>query len=101
MDAELKGFLENLVSHLDNRIDEQGARLTTLIQEVKESLEREIGEIRDTLSRISARLDKIAAGAHYVTRLVEWSEKQDLFQTDLLQRVQTLERRVKDLEKRD
>jgi hypothetical protein len=40
---------------------------------------------------MATRLDKIAAGAHYVTRLVEWSESQDAFQLDILHRVQALE----------
>jgi len=96
MGAELKDSLQNMMAHMDKRIDEQ----TILIQNVKESLEREVQEVRDIVSRMSTRLDKIAAGAHYVTRLVEWSEKQDVFQADILQRVQTLERRLDGLEKR-
>jgi hypothetical protein len=43
---------------------------------------------------MSARLDKIAAGSHYVTRLVEWSEKQDRFQEDILKRVAVIEARL-------
>jgi hypothetical protein len=44
--------------------------------------------------RVDALLDKVAAGSHYVTRLVEWSEKQDRFQEDILKRVAALEARV-------
>jgi hypothetical protein len=47
---------------------------------------------------MDARLGKIAAGAHYVTRLAEWSEKQDVFQLDILHRVQALETRVNKLQ---
>jgi len=65
-----------------------------LVESVKESLEREIGELRQSVQRMETRLDKIAAGAHYVTRLVEWSEAQDAFQRDLLRRVQVLESRL-------
>lgn len=69
-----------------------------MIVNFKESLEREIrdevGKVGERVDRMSARLDKIAAGAHYVTRLVEWSEKQDTFQADILARVQKLEMRV-------
>jgi hypothetical protein len=50
------------------------------------------------LDRMEARLDKIAAGSHYVTRLVEWSEKQDSFQADALRRMNDLADRVKRLE---
>lgn len=71
---------EELKAHFDS--------LFKLITDFKESLEREIGEVKDSGSRMEARLDKIAAGAHYVTRLVEWSEKQDAFQADILKRVQ-------------
>jgi hypothetical protein len=44
------------------------------------------------------RLDKIAAGSHYVSRLVEWSEKQDQFQADTLRRLNDLTDRVRRLE---
>jgi hypothetical protein len=69
-------------------------RLMTVITDVKESLEREIGGVDETVRRMEARLDKIAAGSHYVTRLVEWSEKQDAFQLDILRRVQALEQKL-------
>ena len=72
--------------------------MTTLIVNVKESLEREIGGLGERMDRMDARLGKIAAGAHYVTRLVEWSEKRDAFQEDILQRVQKLETRLDKLE---
>jgi|ERR1022692_1425076 hypothetical protein len=72
-------------------VDRKTEVLSTLIEGVKESLEREIGTVRETVLRMATRLDKIAAGAHYVTRLVEWSESQDAFQLDILHRVQALE----------
>jgi hypothetical protein len=66
------------------------------------SLETEMGQrfdrVEARLDRMEARLDKIAAGSHYVTRLVEWSEKQDLFQADTLRRLNDLADRVKRLE---
>lgn len=64
------------------------------MEHVRELLEREIQSVGDRVDRMSARLDKIAAGSHYVTRLVEWSEKQDAFQEDILKRVAALEARV-------
>lgn len=90
-------------------VNQQFQSMTTLIENVKESLEREIGSVKSSLEReiggvrervdrMDARLAKIAAGAGYVTRLVEWSEKQDKFQDDLLQRVQKLENRLDKLE---
>ena len=66
------------------------------------SLETEMGQRFDRvdgrLERMETRLDKIAAGSHYVSRLVEWSEKQDQFQTDTLRRLNDLADRVKRLE---
>jgi hypothetical protein len=48
---------------------------------------------------MDTRLTKIAAGAHYVSRLIEWSEKQDQIQGDLLKRVQRLEDRLDQLQR--
>lgn len=83
MDEELKQYLEGMEK-----------RILTLLEGVKESLERDIQGVGDRVDRMSARLDKIAAGSHYVTRLVEWSEKQDRFQEDILKRVAALEARI-------
>jgi len=80
-------------------VNQQFQEMTTLIVSVKESLEREIGEVRERIDRIDVRLGKIAAGSGYVTRLVEWSEKQDRFQLDILERVQKLESRVDKMQK--
>jgi len=66
------------------------------------SLETEMGQRFDRvdarLDRMEPRLDKIAAGSHYVSRLVEWSDKQDQFQADTLRRLNDLADRVKRLE---
>jgi chromosome segregation ATPase len=80
-------------------IDQRFQSMTTLIVNVKESLEREIGGLGERIDRMDVRLGKIAAGAGYVTRLVEWSEKQDRFQLDILERVQKLETRLDKLQK--
>ncbi|MBZ5617112.1 MAG: hypothetical protein LAQ69_00060 [Acidobacteriia bacterium] len=61
-------------------------------------MRQEFSDIRGTLDRMATRLDKIAAGAHYVTRLVEWSEKQDQFQIDTQRRLTELETRIRKLE---
>jgi len=90
MDEELKAYLEGM----EQRAKQQSHALSTLIENVKESLERDIQSVGDRVDRMSARLDKIAAGSHYVTRLVEWSEKQDRFQEDILKRVAALEARI-------
>jgi septal ring factor EnvC (AmiA/AmiB activator) len=89
MDEELKVYLEGM----EQRAKQQSQALSTLVESVKESLERDIQGVGDRVDRMSARLDKIAAGSHYVTRLVEWSEKQDRFQEDILKRVAALEAR--------
>lgn len=78
----------------DEQLKQQFQALATLIEGVKESLEREVKSVGERVDRMSVRLDKIASGSHYVTRLVEWSEKQDLFQDDILRRVQALEKRL-------
>jgi hypothetical protein len=94
---------------MDEELRQQFKALATLIEGVKESLEREItggkaslereiGTVKERIDRMDARLGKIAAGAHYVTRLAEWSEKQDVFQLDILHRVQALETRVNKLQ---
>lgn len=90
MDEELKMYLEGM----EQRAKQQSHALSTLVENVKESLERDIQSVGDRVDRMSARLDKIAAGSHYVTRLVEWSEKQDRFQEDILKRVAALEARI-------
>jgi hypothetical protein len=84
---------------LTAKIEASENRTVALVVEVKESLDREIQQLSGKVDRMSARLAKIAAGAHYVTRLVEWSEKQDKFQEDFAQRLQSLEARVSKLEK--
>jgi hypothetical protein len=78
----------------DEELRQQFKVLSTLVENVKDSLEREIMQVKERLDRMETRFDKIAAGAHYVTRIVEWSEKQDHFQIDILRRVQALEEKV-------
>ena len=80
----------------DDELRQQFRELSTLMDHVKQSLEREIQGVGDLVDRMSARLDKIAAGSHYVSRLVEWSEKQDRFQEDILRRVAALEARMEE-----
>lgn len=63
-------------------------------------LEREVHQVKDSVERMEDRLDKIAAGAHYVTRLVEWSEKQDKFQADALRRFNEFDERLRKLEEK-
>jgi hypothetical protein len=76
----------------DDELKQQFRELSTLVENGKESLERVIKGVGDRMDRMSARLDKIAAGSHYITRLVEWSEKQASFQEDILRRIAALER---------
>ena len=106
MDDELRQYLEGIERRLTDmerrlteRIETGEKRTVALVVEVKESLEREIRDVSAKVDRMGARLDKIGAGAHYVTRLVEWSEKQDKFQEDFLERLLKLEGRVEKLEK--
>ncbi|SPE32411.1 hypothetical protein SBA6_180022 [Candidatus Sulfopaludibacter sp. SbA6] len=90
----LSTLVESVKESLEREIDGVKVSLERQIESVKDSLERQIGGLSQSVQRMEARLDKIAAGAHYVTRLVEWSEAQDAFQRDLLRRVQVLESRL-------
>ncbi len=79
----------------------------SLKNEVREdvgALKTEMGErfdrVEARLDRMEARLDKIAAGTHYVTRLADWSEKQDKFQEDALRRMNQFDDRLRKLEGR-
>jgi hypothetical protein len=74
----------------------------TFFEKLFRSLETEMVQrfdrVEARLDRMETRLDKIAAGSHYVSRLVEWSEKQDQFQADTLRRLNDLSDRVRRLE---
>lgn len=48
----------------DEELKQQFHALSTLVENVKESLEREIKSVGDRVDRMSARLDKIAVGSH-------------------------------------
>jgi hypothetical protein len=80
MDQDSMTFFENLFRSLETEMAQRFDRVET------------------RLDRMETRLDKIAAGSHYVSRLVEWSEKQDQFQSDTLRRLNDLADRVKRLE---
>ena len=97
IDPELKAHLDRMEDRLNTRF----AALEHLVDNVNQSLGREIADVKATVKLFDARLNKIAAGTHYVTRLVEWSEKQDDFAKDILDRMQALEARVIELEKRN
>jgi hypothetical protein len=61
MDAETKQQFENLTERFEN--------LTKLMYELHGSVIREVGEVKEIVARMSVRLDKIAAGTHYVSKL--------------------------------
>ena len=84
--------------HFESALKEQGRLFENLFDSLKTEVGQRFDRVDARLDRMEARLDKIAAGAHYVTRLVEWSEKQDLFQADTLRRLNDLADRVKRLE---
>lgn len=97
MDQETREQFQAIAKEFES-VNQQFQSMTTLIVNVKESLEREIGGLGERIDRMDVRLGKIAAGSGYVTRLVEWSEKQDRFQLDILERVQKLENRLDKLD---
>ena len=55
------------------------------------------------LDRMDVRLTRmdrsVSAGARQITNLMDWSEKQDQFQSDFMRRITELEERVKRLER--
>lgn len=113
MDVELKQYLDSRFAAIDSRfaametrfgaveaeLRAAEARLNLLITEVSQSHSRELAEIRQTLSQLNSRVDRMSAGSHYVSRLTEWADKQERFGEDILTRIQLLERKVDKLEK--
>src|SRR5437879_10613939 len=87
---EVEGRLTSSHKEMEKRLASSAEldSLRLLVNNVSDSVIREIGEAKESMARMNVRLDKIAAGSHYVGRLVAWSEKQDKFQEDLLRRVQ-------------
>jgi uncharacterized coiled-coil protein SlyX len=94
LDASIARQVELYQSTFDSLKSEMHQEIGAVKEQMKEGFDR----LDARMSRMEARLDKIAAGAHYVTRLVEWSEKQDAFQADTLHRLNDLADRVKRLE---
>jgi chromosome segregation ATPase len=90
--AELRGEVGEIKRNFATKHELEA--LKVLMTSVFDSVIREVGELKEIVSRMSVRLDKIAAGSHYVARLVAWSEKQDKFQEDILRRVQVIERKL-------
>jgi hypothetical protein len=104
-DDELRQKLDAITARIDQNsrelslmVERNSRELSLLVETVKESLEREIARLREGIDHMDTRLIKITAGAHYVSRLVEWSDKQDVTQADLLKRVQRLEQRLDELQ---
>ena len=119
MDEELKQYLDARFSSVDAKISSVDARFSSmdakissvdarfsnvdarfsnlerLIENTKDSLEREIGQVRDLMTDIQRRLDRqaglIQTGARHTTRMVRWSEQVDQTIEDLRMRVQLLE----------
>jgi len=91
MDARFETLIETMNAKFES--------LTMLIVSVKESLEREIQNLSKRVDRMEIRLKRIEAGAHYVTRLVEWSAKQDDITNEIVARVEKLESTVEELKK--
>jgi len=66
-DEELKSQFDSIrgrFESMDKRFEARFDAMFNLITSLKESLEGEIRSVGDRMGRMSARLDKIAAGAH-------------------------------------
>jgi hypothetical protein len=91
MTTEEMKFFEDLFRSLESEMNQK-------FGEMRQEMREEFSDVRARLDRMGARLDKIAAGAHYVSRLVEWSEKQDQFQLETHQRLTEIDARLRKLE---
>ncbi len=69
--------------------------LNSLLEATKDSLENEVGEVRDTLKDLQRRLNRqaglIQTGSRHTTRMIDWSERVDVALEELKARVQALE----------
>ena len=89
-------FVENLFRSLEremnNRFDGANNSVNARFDAVDARLDRM--DVRLT------RMDRsVSAGARQITNLMDWSEKQDQFQSDFIRRITDLEDRVKRLER--
>ena len=91
MDEELKQFLTAQFANVDAKF----TNVEHLIENTKESLEREVGQVRDLMTDIQRCLDRqaglIQTGARHTTRMITWSEQVDRNLEDLKMRLQILE----------
>lgn len=82
-----------------------------LIERLSNGLHNEIQGVRDELKNVNARLDRmdvrlerqggiIQAGVRANARLLQWSENIDQLLADRDKRIESLERRMSDLESR-
>ena len=98
MTQEDMKFIEGLFRSLESEMNQKFGAMDRKIDDLRQDMRQEFVEVRSRIDRMDARLDKIAAGAHYVSRLVEWSEKQDKFQLETLQRLTEMDARLRKLE---
>lgn len=95
MDQELKQHLEAMESRMDHR-------MVTLLTDMKESLERQIGHLTSRFDAQAIRLDRQAAmlqtGAPWTNRMIAWSEKVDVQFDKRIQEIGELRGRVERLD---
>jgi hypothetical protein len=77
-------------------------QIATLIENLGESLQRELHALSDRFDSQSARLERhggmLRGGSVQLTRLIEWSEKIDALLEERDRRIASLEERVQKLE---
>lgn len=73
-----------------------------MFRSLETELKGEIGDVKDGIQRIEARLDRqggiINGGARQVARLIEWSEQMDAMLSERDGRIEELTRRLDRLE---
>jgi len=88
-------FFENLFGSLER---EMNSRFDTLESEVTGRFDR----MEARLDRMDVRLQRmdhsLTNGARQLIRMMEWSEKQDQFQSDTIRRLDELDARIRKLE---
>ena len=88
-------FIEDLFRSLEKEMHQGFA-------DASEQVSDRFDRLEARMDRMEARMDRIGGlvngGSRALTRMIEWSEKQDRFQADTLRRLDTLEGRIGRLE---
>jgi hypothetical protein len=98
MDQELKQYLEGMEARTTTKFD----AMNVLLNDVKESLERQINSIALRFDAQAIRLDRQAAliqtGSRWTNRMNKWSEKLDVQSERTARELAAFQERLEKLE---